>query len=452
MYLGSPEFIFGGPFPGSHIIMLLFGVFLTYLGIGKRFEALLLVPIGFTMIAVNLFPGLMGANFDITAPADGTVQVIYVQPVEEERLRIDEGTPLFQIDTCVIKAPYSGELTTKNIAVHEGDIVNAHDKLATLENVSLFVEGVYPTGFISRLVSYGILWDMIPLFIFVGLGALTDFTPLIADPKKLILGAAAQLGVYFVFYTALLVGFTMPEAASIGIIGGADGPTTIYLTGKLAPYLLCATAPAAYTYMAMVPLIQPPIIRLFTTKKERAIYMNPQLRKVSRLELILFPFILMIISVLLVPPVAPIMTAFMIGNLFRVSGVTDRLSRTASESFIDIMTILLGLAVGGIMSAENFLSSYKPVEIFVMGIVAFAVSTAGGVLIAKLMNLFLKEKINPMIGAAGVSAVPMSARVVQRMGQQANPRSFLLMHAMGPNAAGVIGTAIAAGFFLKLLG
>jgi sodium ion-translocating decarboxylase beta subunit len=452
MYIGSPEFFFGGPFPGSHIIMLLFGAFLVYLGIGKKFEALLLVPIGFSMMAVNLFPALMGANFDITAPAGGTVQVIYVQPMEEKMLRIDEGTPLFQIDTYVVKAPYSGELTTKDIAVHKGDIVNAHDKLATLENVSLFVEGAYPTGFFSRLVKYGILWDIIPLFIFVGLGALTDFAPLIADPKKFILGAAAQLGVYFVFYTALLVGFTMPEAASIGIIGGADGPTTIYLTSKLAPHLLCATAPAAYTYMAMVPLIQPPVIRLLTTKKERAIYMKPQLRKVSHLELILFPFILMIISVLIVPPVAPIITAFMIGNLLRVSGVTERLSRTASESFIDIVTILLGLSVGGIMSAENFLSSYKPVAIFVMGIVAFAVSTAGGVLIAKLMNLFLKEKINPMIGAAGVSAVPMSARVVQRMGQQANPRSFLLMHAMGPNAAGVIGTAIAAGFFLIILG
>ncbi|MDH5364765.1 MAG: sodium ion-translocating decarboxylase subunit beta, partial [Dehalococcoidia bacterium] len=281
MYLGSPEFLFGGPFPGSHIIMLLFGAFLAYLGIGKKFEALLLVPIGFSMMAVNLFPALMGANFDITAPVGGTVQVIYVQPTEEKMPRIDEGTPLFQIDTYVIKAPYSGELTTEDIAVHEGDIVNAHDKLATLENVSLFVEGAYPTGFFSRLVSYGILWDMIPLFIFVGLGALTDFTPLIADPKKFILGAAAQLGVYFVFYTALFVGFTLPEAASIGIIGGADGPTTIYLTGKLAPHLLCATAPAAYTYMAMVPLIQPPIIRLLTTKKERAIYMKPQLRKVS---------------------------------------------------------------------------------------------------------------------------------------------------------------------------
>jgi len=452
MNLGSSEFLFGGPFPGSHIIMLLFGAFLAYLGIGKRFEALLLVPIGFSMMAVNLFPALMDANFDITAPVGGKVQMIYVQPAKEEVLRVAEGAPLFKIDAYVIKAHCSGSLTAEGIAVNEGDIVNAHDKLATLENVAVFIEGANPTGFFSRLVKYGILWDIIPLLIFIGLGALTDFAPLIADPKKFILGAAAQMGVYFVFYVAMLTGFTMPEAASVGIIGGADGPTTIYLTSKLAPHLIAATAPAAYTYMAMVPLIQPPVIRLLTTKKERAIYMKPQLRKISHLELVLFPFVLMIITVLIVPPVAPIITAFMIGNLFKVSGVTERLSRTASESFIDIVTILLGLSVGGIMSAENFLSSYKPVAIFAMGMVAFAVSTAGGVLIAKLMNLFLKEKINPMIGAAGVSAVPMSARVVQRMGQQANPRNFLLMHAMGPNAAGVIGTAIAAGFFLRLLG
>jgi len=446
------EFFLGGPFPGSHVIMLVFGAFLAYLGIGKKYEALLLVPIGFSMMVVNLFPPLMGASMDVTAPVGGVVEVVHIQPAEDKTIWIDEDAPLFTIDGHVVKAPTDGSLTAENILIKEGDVVSAHDKLAVLEGVSLFAEGANPNGFFSRIVSYGILWDVIPLLIFVGLGALTDFAPLIGDPKKLILGAAAQFGVYFVFFAALLTGFTMSEAASIGIIGGADGPTTIYLTSRLAPHLLCATAPAAYTYMAMVPLIQPPVIRLLTTKKERAIYMKPQIRKISRLELILFPFIVAIISILLVPPVAPLIGCFMLGNLFRVSGVTERLSNTAQESFIDIVTILLGISVGGIMSAENFLNSYQPVLIFAMGILAFAAATAGGLLMAKLMNLFLKEKINPLIGAAGVSAVPMSARVVQRMGQQANPRNFLLMHAMGPNVAGVLGTAVAAGFFLTKLG
>lgn len=448
---GAIAFFSSGPFPGSHVIMLLFGVLLAYLGIAKKWEPLLLVPIGFSIMVVNLFPALMGANLDITTPVDGTVQAVYVRPAEDETVRISEGTLLFRIDGQEVTAPTSGKLTAGDIAVDEGGVVYAHDKLATLEGVSLFANGAYPTGFFSRLFSYGIVWDAIPLLIFVGLGAMTDFSPLIADPKKFILGAAAQFGVYFALFAALLVGFSLREACSIGIIGGADGPTTIYLTNRLAPQLLCATAPAAYTYMAMVPLIQPPVIRLLTTKKERAIYMRPQLREVSRLERILFPFIITIVSVLLVPPVAPLMGCFMLGNIFQVSGGLERLSKTASESFIDIVTILLGLSVGGIMVAEIFLASYKPVVIFALGIVAFATATAGGVLIAKLMNLFLKEKINPLIGAAGVSAVPMSARVVQRMGQKANPRSFLLMHAMGPNAAGVIGTAVAAGLFLSMV-
>jgi oxaloacetate decarboxylase beta subunit len=265
------------------------------------------------------------------------------------------------------------------------------------------------------------------------------------------LGAAAQFGVYFAFFAALLSGFSIPEACSIGIIGGAEGPTTIYVTSILAPHIIGATAVACYTYMAMVPVIQPPIIRLLTTKKERAIYMKPQLRQVSTREKILFPIIASVIIILFVPMSAPLIGMFMVGNLFMASGVTERLSKTAQTTFIDILTIFLTLCIGATMTAENFLLP-RTLLVLVLGVVAFATATAAGVLMAKLMNLFSKVKINPMIGAAGVSAVPMSARVVQVMGQKANPRNFLLMHAMGPNVAGAIGAAIAGGVFIGMIG
>jgi len=309
-----------------------------------------------------------------------------------------------------------------------------------------------PIGFGAILVNlYGLVWEFIPVFIFLGLGAMTDFGPVIANPKTLLLGAGAQFGVYFAFFISLLLGFSIQEAASVGIIGGADGPTAIFLTNRLAPHFIGATAVAAYTYMAMVPIIQPPIIRALTTKAERAMYMKPQLRPVSRLEKILFPIIGAIVIILLVPKSAPLIGMFMAGNLLKESGVTDRLADTAANSFMNILTILLGISVGAFMSAGTFL---KPdsLMVFGLGLAAFATSTFFGVILAKFMNLFLKEKINPMIGAAGVSAVPMAARVVQKMGQKANPRNFLLMHAMGPNVAGVIGTATAAGIFLGVLG
>jgi sodium ion-translocating decarboxylase beta subunit len=314
------------------------------------------------------------------------------------------------------------------------------------------VNGVsQPEGILAKIFSGLIASEIIPCFIFLGLGAMTDFGPVIANPKTLILGAAAQFGVYFVFFISRFFGFSIQEACSIGIIGGADGPTTIYLSSKLAPYLMGPLAVAAYSYMAMVPIIQPPVIRLLTTKKERAIYMKPQLREVSKLEKIIFPLVATIIICLLVPKATPLMGMFMLGNLLYVSGVTDRLAKTASEAFMDILTILLGVSVGASMPAEIFLK-VQTLEIFAMGIVAFATATAGGVLMGKLMNAVSKEPINPMIGAAGVSAVPMSARVVQRMGQKENPRNFLLMHAMGPNIAGVLGTAVAAGAFISLVG
>jgi sodium ion-translocating decarboxylase beta subunit len=314
------------------------------------------------------------------------------------------------------------------------------------------VNGVsQPEGILAKIFSSLVASEIIPCFIFLGLGAMTDFGPVIANPKTLILGAAAQFGVYFVFFISRFFGFSLQEACAIGIIGGADGPTTIYLSSKLAPYLMGPLAVAAYSYMAMVPIIQPPIIKLLTTKKERAIYMKPQLREVSKIERIIFPLVATIIICLLVPKATPLLGMFMLGNILYVSGVTDRLAKTASEAFMDILTILLGVSVGASMPADVFLRP-QTLAIFAMGVVAFAMATAGGVLMGKLMNAVSKEPINPMIGAAGVSAVPMAARVVQKMGQQANPRNFLLMHAMGPNIAGVLGTAVAAGAFIGLVG
>jgi len=315
----------------------------------------------------------------------------------------------------------------------------------------LIEQGGRPIGFLSHIFQYGFGWELIPLFMFIGIGAMTDFGPLIARPIYFLLGAAAQFGVYAAFFMALGLGFNIPEACSVGIIGGADGPTMVYLTTKLAPGLLGATAIAAYTYMAMVPLIQPPIIRAMTTKEERKIYMTPTLREVSKTEQVIFPIMVTVVVGLILPEALPLIGCFMLGNLLRVSGVTDRLGVTMSGAFIDIATVFLGVCVGAYVAATSFLLP-QPLMVFGLGVMAFAFATMGGVLFAKLMNLFLKPKINPMIGAAVVSAVPMAARVVQRLGQQANPRNFLLMHAMGPNAAGVIGTAAAAGVFLSLVG
>jgi oxaloacetate decarboxylase beta subunit len=301
---------------------------------------------------------------------------------------------------------------------------------------------------IRAFYRYGVEWEIIPCVIFLGVGAMTDFGPLIANPKTLIIGAGAQLGVFITYIGVLFFGFTLKEAASVGIIGGADGPTTIYLTAKLAPHLLGANALAAYSYMAMVPLIQPPIMRLMTTHAQRRIKMR-QLREVSKTERILFPLIAAILIILLVPAVAPLMGMFMFGNFMRESGVVRRLSDTAENALMNIVTIFLGLSVGATMQAEVFLN-WKPLLIFTFGLFDFVVCTIGGILTVHLMNLFLKEKINPLIGSAGVSAVPMSARVSQNEGLKADPNNWLIMHAMGPNLAGVIGSAAAAGMFIAM--
>lgn len=304
-------------------------------------------------------------------------------------------------------------------------------------------------GGLYYYIQKGVLLEIFPPLIFLGVGALTDFGPLIANPKMLLLGGAAQFGVFATFMGAIFLNFTSKEAASIGIIGGADGPTSIFISNKLAPHILAPIAVAAYSYMALVPIIQPPIMRMLTTEKERKIKMK-SLRKVGRLEKLLFAIIVTIFCILLVPDVSALIGMLMLGNFIRESGVCERLSKAAQNETINIVTIFLGTSVGITMTGDRFIR-VDTLSILMLGVVAFGFSTAAGVLIAKFMNLFLKEKINPLIGSAGVSAVPMAARVSQVEGQKADPSNFLLMHAMGPNVAGVIGTAMVAGFFIATL-
>jgi oxaloacetate decarboxylase beta subunit len=373
-------------------LMFAIGGGLLYLGIARKMEPVLLVPIGIGVLLVNLpMAGMMVYN--------------------------PEGFP--------VAASTFGEM------------------------LHLIMKG--EMGLLNVVYAYGIETEIIPLLIFLGVGAMTDFRPAIGRPISFLYGATAQMGVFVVFFIAYVSGmFTVNEAAAVGIIGGSDGPPTVYLTAVLAPQILGPVTMVAYSYMALVPILQPRIIRLLTTKKERAIFMKPQIRKVSDLEAILFPIIIFVVAALLVPKSTPLIGMFMFGNLLRVSGVTDRLADVVSGELINILTILLGVTVGALMPAEVFLNT-QTLAIIGLAIVAFSFSTAGGLLTAKLVNLFLKEKINPMIGAAGVSAVPMSARVVQKMGQQANPRNYLLMHAMGPNMAGAIATSVVAGVFLGML-
>lgn len=311
-----------------------------------------------------------------------------------------------------------------------------------------------PGGFLHYIYTFGIGTGLFPLFIFIGVGAMTDFGPLIANPKTALLGAAAQLGIFTTLLGALALStfgldFSLQDAASIGIIGGADGPTAIFLTSKLSPRLLGAVAVAAYSYMALVPIIQPPIMRALTTEAERNIVMR-QLRVVSKREKIIFPLAVVLLCAFLLPDATPLIGALAFGNLIKECGVAERLSKTAQNEFINIVTILLGLAVGSKLGADQFLKA-ETLGILLLGVIAFSIGTAAGVILAKIMNVFLKEKINPLIGAAGVSAVPMAARVVNKVGQESNSSNFLLMHAMGPNVSGVIGSAVAAGVLLAFL-
>ena len=320
--------------------------------------------------------------------------------------------------------------------------------LVNLPLAGLMNEGGVDKGGIIYFMSYGVKSNLFPCLVFMGVGAMTDFSPLIANPISLLLGAAAQLGIYVAFIFATQIGFTPAEAAAIGIIGGADGPTSIYIANNLAPHLLAPIAVAAYSYMALIPLIQPPIMKLLTTKKERAVKMG-QLRKVSKTEKIVFPIAVVLFCSLLLPSVAPLLGLLMMGNLFKESGVVQRLSDTAQNAMINIITIMLGLSVGAKADGSTFLD-VSTLKIIAMGLAAFCFSTAGGVILGKILYYVTGGKINPLIGSAGVSAVPMAARVSQTVGAKENPTNFLLMHAMGPNVAGVIGSAVAAGFFMMI--
>ncbi len=374
-------------------VMILVAFVFLFLAIKKKFEPLLLVPIAFGILLANL-PGA-----DIMKDTTGGLLGSYGQDAVEGAMWFESG--------------------------------------------------------ILRILYVGVKSSIFPCLIFMGVGAMTDFGPMLSNPVSLILGAAAQLGIYVAFIVALAMGkispdmaFTPQQAAAIGIIGGADGPTAIYLASKLAPELLAPIALAAYSYMALIPIIQPPIMKLLTTEKEREVKMT-QLRKVSKTEKIIFPIAVLVFIALLLPSVVPLLGMFMLGNLFKECGVTERLSETAQNALMNIVTIMLGVCVGATANGEDFLQ-LKTIGIVALGLIAFAFSTAGGVLIGKLLYVITGGKINPLIGAAGVSAVPMAARVAQVEGRKYNPTNFLLMHAMGPNVAGVIGSAVAAGFLLVM--
>lgn len=380
---------FDGTGDWRNLIMIGIACVLAFLAIKKKFEPLLLLPIAIGMLLSNL-----------------------------------PGAEIF----------------------HESLFEGGHVHWELFNSPDTFTAGLLDVLYL------GVKLGIYPCLIFLGVGAMTDFGPLLANPKSLLLGAAAQIGIFATYAGAIALGFIPQEAAAIGIIGGADGPTAIFVTAMLAPWLLGPIAVAAYSYMALVPVIQPPIMKLLTTKKERAIVMTA-LRPVTKTQKILFPIVVTIFVALLVPSAVPLVGSLMLGNLFKECGVTERLSKTAQNELMNIVTIFLGISVGATATAATFLS-WKTIKIIILGVVAFGVATASGVLIAKLMNLFLPEgkKINPLIGSAGVSAVPMAARVSQKVGQEENPGNFLLMHAMGPNVAGVIGSAIAAGVLIALLG
>ncbi|UQG61194.1 sodium ion-translocating decarboxylase subunit beta [Marinobacter sp. M3C] len=421
----------------GQFFMICVGLLLLYLAIRKGFEPLLLVPIGFGGILANIPEAGLAlsaaenaihfANPDVLAALADVLDVGYL----------------------------SGQMVTPEV-IDTFQHAYKGASYATVGEAGVIAQGLgYSNGMLYNFYTVSIASGAAPLIIFMGVGAMTDFGPLLANPKTLLLGAAAQFGIFGTVLGAALLtwsgvmDFTIYEAAAIGIIGGADGPTSIYVSSILAPHLLGAIAVAAYSYMALVPLIQPPIMRALTTKKERAIKMS-QLRPVRKKEKIVFPIVVLIATALFLPDAAPLLGMFCFGNLMRECGVVERLSDTSQNALINIVTIFLGLSVGSKLGADKFLD-LQTLGILLLGMAAFCVGTACGVLMAKLLNRFTKEAINPLIGSAGVSAVPMAARVSNKLGLEANPQNFLLMHAMGPNVAGVIGSAVAAGVMIKLL-
>ena len=387
----------------QNYVMMGIACVLLYLAIKKQYEPLLLLPIAFGMLLVNLYPAIM--------------------------------------------APPSTEMIECSVyeAAHQGQVINY--ATTTLNGVQYYNVPQY--GGLLYYLYQGVKLGIYPPLIFLGIGCMTDFGPLISNPKSLILGAAAQIGIFVPFTGAIFLGFTEAQSGAIAIIGGADGPTAIYVTTKLAPEMLGSIAIAAYSYMALVPIIQPPIMKALTTKKERAVVME-QLRPVSKLEKIIFPIIVVILISIFLPDAAPLVGMLMLGNLFKESGVVDRIAKAAQNELMNIITIFLGVTVGATAKGSTFLT-LDTIKIIALGLIAFAMGTAFGVLFGKLMYKFTGGKVNPLIGSAGVSAVPMAARVSQRVGQQENPGNFLLMHAMGPNVAGVIGSAVAAGVLLNVI-
>ena len=449
-------------------IMLVIACVLLFLGIVKKFEPLLLVPIAFGMLVTNL-PGADMFHEILFAGGHVHWDLFGGEPITAQFLSemLSSGV------SADVLQPYADAVMTSAQNLFSADVINdlmaqvaanGSDAVGTLANqltalasaeqyaanYGVILSDVTVSVGLIDVLYLGIKLGIYPCLIFMGVGAMTDFGPLIANPKSLLLGAAAQVGIFLTYAGCRFMGFTGAEAGSIGIIGGADGPTAIFVTAMLAPALLGPIAVSAYSYMALVPVIQPPIMKALTTKEERQIVMKP-LREVSKREKIFFPIVVTVFVALLVPSAAPLIACLMLGNLAKECGVLDRLSKAMQNELMNIVTIFLGVSVGATATGVTFLS-LKTLAIMCMGVVAFAFGTAGGVLLAKFMNLFLKEKINPLIGSAGVSAVPMAARVSQKVGQAENPGNFLLMHAMGPNVAGVIGSAIAAGVLISLFG
>ena len=459
----------------KNLIMIVIACVLLYLAIKKQFEPLLLLPIAFGMLLVNLpLGGVMDPQRnslvaftpeEMIAYVDGTYEQVY--PVMEETASINYqemiqmnqqyGQEIYRLDSIV------------NANGQEVQVLYVDDTMYKIADISVDGTVTVVTPYWQHFEQGGLMWylyqgvkfGIYPPLIFLGIGCMTDFGPLLSNPKSFLLGAAAQLGIFVTYFGARALNllpmaeswglnFTEKQAAAIAIIGGADGPTAIYLTSKLAPELLGAIAIAAYSYMALVPIIQPPIMRALTTAKERQVVMT-ELRTVSKTEKILFPIMVTVICVLLLPSAAPLIGMLMLGNLMRESGVVERISKTAQNELMNIVTIFLGVTVGATANANSFL---RPTTLLIiaLGLIAFSVGTAGGVLLGKVMYYVTGGKVNPLIGSAGVSAVPMAARVAQKEGQKANPSNFLLMHAMGPNVAGVIGSAVAAGVLLTLFG
>lgn len=438
---GIAEFFTSGGW--KNLVMILIALLLMYFAIFKQAEPYLLIPISFGVLLVNL---PLGGIFERSTDVFYSVE----QLATSTNLSLEQARQVFTSLGLDVEQSYQLskiiELGQNNL-----DAINALslNELQLKHLVDFLNQETQYSGLLGYLY-YGVQTGIYPCLIFLGIGATTDFGPLISNPKSMILGAAAQIGIFITFLGALLLGFTPQEASSIGIIGGADGPTAILVTKTLAPHLLSSISIAAYSYMALVPFIQPPIIRLLTTKKERLIKMEEP-TEVSKTKRILFPIIVTVVVVLLIPSCAPLIGCLMLGNLIKETGVVPKLTEAAGNTILYLVTILLGLCVGATANAETFLS-LNTIKIFALGIFAFATATAGGVLIGKLMCKMTKGKINPMIGAAGVSAVPMAARVVHKEGVKEDPSNFLLMHAMGPNVAGVIGSAVAAGLLMLLFG